>query len=923
MHTIALSDRHHGAPLQEDRGIRFLNANANANANAPGPGGGSKRTRMERGPHGSLERVPGAICRSMGALLLLEKPGLSREGLARELQEHLRALGVDYHVRTLTRQLAGSVSSVPPEVEASMRHVLLRANGLRTDLDIESALRASGLWVGDEERKPAYVSSERVVLLAQLWRLFNPTRSSRSLAVLLSDRLAQRGVQLQVDPLQRILAGRQPIARREVHEELLALLSAYGIASMAQARVRWREHQRDIAAYLEDRTLVSADRLVEVARAWKLRTHQPSLRQLAVILQQRLGERGLGLGRHQIQEALDGRVKRVRHMLIVEMERLLRAALPEGHDLASEIAAAAHKHTRQIDLGWVKAEPISALANAWLAQHPSATMRQLAIRVAKSARHMGYATSPQTIQPILGGYKQKTRGFVYRAMLKQIPDTRERIPEEHIISSRPAQRTSEGVSGSPAERNAGRTRANLSGADTAVFNADPLAGYLRRAAGLRVPSPEANVELARSIEAAERELLGVLVRSAVAARALADIARKLDEGELSPWDVTIGTRPKDEDAKRQAYDTLGATLREVFRLDAICEEPRRELCSGERPSQARATQLRRALQTLGQQIELALGETRLAGEHMQRMREQLGALVTTADALVSDAGAGSPDLRDIEKQAGLPLDDTKRTWREAQAATRRLADAKNEMVRANLLLVVATAKRYQGRGLDLPDLIQEGNVGLMRAVEKFDHRLGYRFSTYATWWIRQRVQRAVADQGRTIRLPYQISQKVDQLRRSAAEGLDEAGTPRSLDELAEDAGICPVDAARFLVLAEGSVSLETPVGDGEATLGAFLADEAAVQPLDAVIQGELAEGLHAALECLDPREAFVLRYRHGMGTGAQHTVAEVARQLKVSPEHVHRIEADALGHLRERAPMLKDFLDTERPVPGRTYPSAA
>lgn len=149
---------------------------------------------MEQGFHGSLERTPGALVRAMGALLLLKTPGRSRESLARELQEHLRTLGVEYHVRTLKRQLTGSVSSVPPEVQAAMRDVLLRVDGLRTDRDIEIALGAAGLWVSPEERQPEYLSTERIVPLAQLWLLFNPTHTRHSLAALLRGRLAHRGV---------------------------------------------------------------------------------------------------------------------------------------------------------------------------------------------------------------------------------------------------------------------------------------------------------------------------------------------------------------------------------------------------------------------------------------------------------------------------------------------------------------------------------------------------------------------------------------------------------------------------------------------------------------------------------------------------------------------------------------------------------
>jgi hypothetical protein len=374
---------------------------------------------MANGSHGSLERMPGALFRAMGALVV-QKKDCSREALALGLQEHLDTLGVDYHVRTLKRQLTGSVSSVPPEVQGAMRHVLLRANGLRTDLDIEKALADAGLWVAPEDRQAEYLSTERIVPLAGLWLLVNPTRSRRWLATILSERLAGRGVPLKVDPLQTVLAGRQRLARREVHEELLALLSAHGIGAEDEARARWQRSQDDLAVYAQDRALAPAGRLADLARAWKLCRHEPSSRHLASILREKLLERGIDLGLRRVQEALDGKAKHVRCALIVELEGLLREALPEGHDLPSAVAAAAQKQTRQIDLCWVRAEPIAALAKACLEQHPGLTMRQLSIRVAKSARRMGYSTSHNTIQPILGGHKKKTRGFVYRALLKQI-----------------------------------------------------------------------------------------------------------------------------------------------------------------------------------------------------------------------------------------------------------------------------------------------------------------------------------------------------------------------------------------------------------------------------------------------------------------------------------------------------------------------
>lgn len=863
---------------------------------------------MSSGSHGSIERTPGELFRAMGALLVKEK-AYSQGALALQLKEHLQTLGVDYHVRTLRRQLTGFVSSVPPEAQTAMRHLLLRANGMRTDLDIETKLRTAGLWIAPENCQAEYISSQRIVPLAQLWLLLNPTRSRRSLATLLSKRLVSRGVRLQSGALQTMLAGTQSLAKREVYEALFALLADHGITSEEEARAVWQQRQKDIASHAEDRTLEPSARLFALARAWKLRTHEPSSRRLATILLEKLRDRGLTLGVRHLQRAVDGKTRYVRRALLLEMEGLLRQTMPGNHDLGGELARAEKGPTKQLDLCWVEASPIADLAKTWLLRHPGVSRRQLSIRVAKSVGRMGFRTGANTIQIILGGHKKRTRGFVHRAMLEQLRGVRDQIPPERFVASASGASALALVQSAPPRSPAKVPTPQSSRpprSDTAT-NAGPLDAYLKSANGFVVPSAEEEITLAIRIEEAEHELVGVLLRSSAVIRQLSDSARMLEEEKLSPSDIVVGAFLKDKATQRQTRARLRITLAELARLDAQGDRCRSELLSCRRPSNIRATRPWKELEALWGQMAVVVFETRFSAAYVRRMQSALGTLVGAAEELGSEQRGRGEELRRLEEQAGLPVEQLKQTWAAVQTASHRLTLARNNLVTKNLRLVFFVLKKYRRRGVDVIDLLQEGNLGLLRAVEKFDRRQGCRFATYAMWWVRACINDALVNQSRTIRLP----EKILRLRRMSQEALGKTGTLPSPDDLARRIGMRVVDASTFLSRAGDCVSMQSLVRNGAATLEDLLADETAPQAVDAITRRELADGLESALVRLDAREAKVLRLRHGIGTDRERTLKEVGQEFGLTRERIRQIEVGAMKRLRKSTETQKliVFLD--------------
>ena len=285
-------------------------------------------------------------------------------------------------------------------------------------------------------------------------------------------------------------------------------------------------------------------------------------------------------------------------------------------------------------------------------------------------------------------------------------------------------------------------------------------------------------------------------------------------------------------------------------------------------------------------------------EKLLEFKEEIERSVSKMNAVEAETGLVIPDIKDINRRMSI-----------GEAKARR---AKKEMVEANLRLVISIAKKYTNRGLQFLDLIQEGNIGLMKAVDKFEYRRGYKFSTYATWWIRQAITRSIADQARTIRIPVHMIETINKLNRISRQMLQEMGREPTPEELSERM-IMPEDKIRkVLKIAKEPISMETPIGDDEDShLGDFIEDSTIIQPLDSATGGSLKDATQEVLAGLTAREAKVLRMRFGIDMNTDHTLEEVGKQFDVTRERIRQIEAKALRKLRHpsRSEQLKSFLD--------------